>query len=231
MVFRKWMAAALVAVAGMGGGVAHAQEVSVSAKDLKALLERVEAAEARIQELESRTAPALPQSINGTPRSVQALTPAGAQFREASAVENDPVLQRLENLENKWVDLYSTVSSAITEKSSGSSMQIEGRIHLDYWGFPDTDAGTNVFEGSGTPFVPQNPQDRCTTRRMRLGFKGDVKDNMLYVAQLEFAGVDDPVFCGHDEPFALAHADHEVAPAEEPPVPRVEVGVHLPDRA
>ena len=58
MIFKRWMAAALVAAAGMGGGLAHAQEVSVSAKDLKALLERVEAAEARIQELESQRAPA-----------------------------------------------------------------------------------------------------------------------------------------------------------------------------
>lgn len=198
MLFRRCVTAALAALTVAGiCGAANAQEVSVSAKDLKALMERLEAAENRIHELEAKAAPSLPQSINGTPQTVRAIAPTNAQFREASTLANDPIIDRLENLENKWVDLDSTVSNAITEKSSGSSMQIEGRIHMDYWAFPDSDAGTNVFEGSTPPggvFTPQNPQDRFTTRRMRLGIKGDIKDNMLYVAQLEFAGVDDPEF-------------------------------------
>lgn len=194
MLLRKWAAAIAVAAGICGVSVTRAEEVSVSAQDLKALMQRLEAAEARILELEQQKAPALPASINGTPATARALTPRGAEFQEASALDEDPIVKRLENLENKWVELDSSVNSAVMEDSSGSNMQIEGRIHLDYWAFPRTDEGTEVFEGSGTPFTTQNPQDRFTTRRMRLGFEGDIKDNMLYVAQLEFAGVDDPEF-------------------------------------
>jgi phosphate-selective porin OprO/OprP len=201
--------AAMLVVFGLGAnGIALAQDAKISQLELRNLVERLDAAEKRISQLESERKAAEPREFQPSfPQSVTSShptdpTPAvGSTTHSASPaafsttkVADDPIITRLESLENKWVDLDSALSNAVTEKGTGSSLQLEGRIHLDYWAFPDTDSGTNTFEGSGSPFVPQNPQDRFTTRRMRLGFKGDIKDNMVYVAQLEFAGVDDPEF-------------------------------------
>ena len=60
-------------------------------------------------------------------------------------------------------------------------MTLFGRIHLDYWAFPDADEGIETLEGG-------NPQDRVVFRRMRLGVKGDLNDNMFYKYEGEFAG-------------------------------------------
>lgn len=213
MLFKRLATAAIATAVGLGAaGSALAEEVTVKSEDLSALIQRLEAAEKRIKQLEAAPkvsaapkAPAAPQEFD-VPASVAAGSGGQAVMRRASssALDNDPIIERLQSLENKWIDLDAadkkmsdTLENGVVlekAKSSVTNLKIEGRIHLDYWAFPDTDAGTEQFEGSGTPFTPQNPQDRFTTRRMRLGFSGDIKDNMLYVAQLEFAGVDDPEF-------------------------------------
>jgi len=213
MLFKRLASAALATAVGLGAvGSALAEEVTVKSEDLSALIQRLEAAEKKIKQLESTSqaaavpkAPAAPREFD-VPASVASASNGQAVVRRASssALDNDPIIERLQTLENKWVDLDAadkkfsdTLENGVVlekSKSSVANLKIEGRIHLDYWAFPDTDAGTEQFEGSGTPFTPQNPQDRFTTRRMRLGFSGDIKDNMLYVAQLEFAGVDDPEF-------------------------------------
>jgi len=210
--FIKRLATTVLATAvGLGtAGVALAEDVSLSSEQLSSLLQRLEAAEQRIQELEaaklpdSVVTPKVLTEFDVLPSAATATTPSIRQTSSSTVQADDPVIQRLQSLENKWLDLdardkdlSSQLENGVVlekQKSSVSNLQIEGRIHLDYWAFPDTDAGTETFEGSGTPFTPQNPQDRFTTRRMRLGFQGDIKDNMAYVAQLEFAGVDDPEF-------------------------------------
>jgi phosphate-selective porin OprO/OprP len=208
MLFKRLATAALATAVGLLGatGAALAEDVSVKSEDLSKLIQRLEMAEKRIKELEAAT---LPQNVVAPSRAEfdvnpSAATARGETVRQASAstiLADDPIIKRLETLENGWLDLQvaddsltSSLRNAVTEKGSNTSLQLEGRIHLDYWAFPESDAGTETFEGSGTPFVTQNPQDRFTTRRMRLGFKGDIKENMTYVAQLEFSGVDDPEF-------------------------------------
>jgi phosphate-selective porin OprO/OprP len=56
-----------------------------------------------------------------------------------------------------------------------------GRIHLDYWAFPEADETLFPLEGG-------NPQDRVVFRRIRIGAKGDLHDNMFYKYEGEFAG-------------------------------------------
>jgi phosphate-selective porin OprO and OprP len=207
MLFKRLATAIIATAVGLGAaGSALAEEVTVKSEDLSALIQRLDAAEKKIKQLEQASkAPAAPQEFD-VPASAAAGDDRRAIVRRATsaALDNDPIIERLKRLENKWIDLDAAdqkmsdtlENGVILEKSKStvSNIKIEGRIHLDYWAFPETDAGTEQFEGSGSPLTPQNPQDRFTTRRMRLGFSGDIKDNMLYVAQLEFAGVDDPEF-------------------------------------
>jgi len=60
-------------------------------------------------------------------------------------------------------------------------LQFFGRVHLDYWAFPDVDESLFPLEAGG------NPQDRVIFRRLRIGVKGDLTDNMFYKYEGEFA--------------------------------------------
>ena len=66
-------------------------------------------------------------------------------------------------------------------------MQFYGRIHLDYWGFANVDPTIFPLEGG-------NPEDRFNFRRLRIGIKGDLNDNMFYKYEGEFAGGEDPSY-------------------------------------
>ena len=66
-------------------------------------------------------------------------------------------------------------------------MVIFGRIHLDYWSFPNVDETAYPLEGG-------NPQDRFAFRRLRIGVKGDINDNMFYKYEGEFADGNDPSY-------------------------------------
>ena len=64
-----------------------------------------------------------------------------------------------------------------------ATMKLTGRIHMDYWSFPETDAAIDELEGG-----PDGPQARLGFRRMRFGVAGDLPSNMLYKIEMEFAG-------------------------------------------
>lgn len=62
-------------------------------------------------------------------------------------------------------------------------MTFFGRIHLDWWAFPRAQGGIAALEG-------EDPEDRVAFRRMRIGIKGDLNDNVFYKYEGEFAGGD-----------------------------------------
>ncbi|MEZ6055270.1 MAG: porin [Planctomycetaceae bacterium] len=68
---------------------------------------------------------------------------------------------------------------------SNGTLQLNGRIHGDYWAFPNTDAGSDAFEHPLAPGV--SVQDRFQWRRVRFGVKGDINDHMTYKIEMEFA--------------------------------------------
>lgn len=70
---------------------------------------------------------------------------------------------------------------------SDRKMTFFGRIHLDYWAFPKADPAIEVFEG-------ENPQDRFNFRRLRIGVKGDLTNNVFYKYEGEFAGGVNPSY-------------------------------------
>lgn len=69
--------------------------------------------------------------------------------------------------------------SIVTSGSSKSTMRVVGRVHVDAWGF-DTKPGSS-FNGG-------DPRNRLGFRRLRFGVRGNVKDNMEYRIEMEFAG-------------------------------------------
>ena len=84
-------------------------------------------------------------------------------------------------------ELDSTLPGLVYHGHKNPKMQFFGRIHLDYWSFPKVDDTIFPLEGG-------DPQDRWNFRRMRIGIKGDLNDNMLYKYEGEFAGGEDPSY-------------------------------------
>jgi len=80
-------------------------------------------------------------------------------------------------------DIDDVLSYKVDAGGKDISMKLSGRIHADYWGFPQADAGINALEGG-----PSGPQDRIGFRRMRFGVSGKAPGNMRYKIEMEFAG-------------------------------------------
>ncbi len=116
----------------------------------------------------------------------------------------------LENLDGK------TLPNLLYHSHKSPKMSFFGRIHMDYWAFPQAQASLFPIEGG-------NPQDRFNFRRLRIGIKGDLNDNVFYKYEGEFAGGVDPsyrdayigikdlprlktmIFGNHKRPYGLDH--------------------------
>lgn len=63
-----------------------------------------------------------------------------------------------------------------------------GRIHADYWGYPNESPGVGFFEHSDptSPAYGTDTEDRFAFRRLRLGMKGDVLETMLYKLEVDY---------------------------------------------
>ena len=115
------------------------------------------------------------------------------KLEEKLEKQGEKLEEKWEKQEEKWDeqgDENSSFSKALKKAvvsgtSNTKSMKIVGRVHLDYWGIPSSDAGINTIE-SGDPNT--TPQDRIAFRRMRFGVRGDVNDLMEYRIEAEFAG-------------------------------------------
>lgn len=121
-----------------------------------------------------------------------------------------------EKSEKSMGKLQETLPGLVFHSHKTPKMQFFGRIHLDYWAFPK-------FDDSLAPLDDGNPQDRFNFRRMRIGIKGDLNDNMFYKYEGEFAGGNNPsyrdailgfkhvplletvVFGNHKRPYGLDH--------------------------
>lgn len=62
-------------------------------------------------------------------------------------------------------------------------MKFNGRIHADYWAFPETSPGANAFE---TGNAADSVDDRFLFRRIRMEISGTMPDNMVYRMQVDF---------------------------------------------
>lgn len=142
------------------------------------LEQRLRAAERRIAELEAVRLPSIDATVDGEP----------SYFASAA----DKTLEdRMADLEKSYAKDKADAAKKKADDAKKPTIKIAGRIHLDYWGFPDTSPGANAFE-TGNPAV--DPADRFAFRRVRIGVQGDIPDNMLYKIEMEFAVPDSPAF-------------------------------------
>ena len=131
---------------------------------------------------DSRAAPFPPSA----PPSSRTEPAAVLLFDEPEA--DDEVTARLNEIDEKLEALDEAHKSLADKASKGivfpgttnNTVQLNGRIHADYWSFPGSDSAINAFEGV-------DPQDRFVFRRMRFGVKGKIRDNMEYKIEMEFA--------------------------------------------
>jgi len=99
---------------------------------------------------------------------------------------------RVERLEESVLGFEQESSRFLESLSTYARRSVNGRIHIDAWGFPRTSSGVNVME-SGDPVV--DPLDRLVYRRIRFGLHGKVPpENMSYRVEIEFSGEDGSQF-------------------------------------
>jgi len=118
-----------------------------------------------------------------------------ANLEEEQSEVKPTVEERLMALEKNYAALgenYEELQGKLkTTSVSGhgeATMKISGRIHLDYWAFPESSPAINVFENNDPDI---SPQDRLGFRRLRFGVGGNIWQNMLYRIEIEFAGGND----------------------------------------
>jgi phosphate-selective porin OprO/OprP len=165
--------------------------MGASDEQIRKLIERLEAAETRIQELEqlqNQSAPVAKDVDAG------ASTVAPVSWAADDGDKVDPTIKELtSDWEKKWnaqaktnSDLKEAFKKSVQSGSSGTKlMKASGRIHMDYWGIPNASPGINLIE---TGNVNNTPQDRVGFRRMRFGLGGDVNPNVGYQIEMELAG-------------------------------------------
>lgn len=102
------------------------------------------------------------------------------------------IVDRVTKLESGFSEMKEDVSKVqgdVKKKvdfgHAHETMKIVGRVHADYWGFPESSPGINQLE-YGDPTIP--PQTRLGFRRLRFGVRGEVLPNMDYRIEMEFAG-------------------------------------------
>ncbi len=91
---------------------------------------------------------------------------------------------RLKFLEEEYAKNKDAAAKAKDEGPTYPTVKINGRLQLDYWAFPHVGPGIGFFEN---PITGNDPDDRFAFRRLRLNFRGDVSETMMYRFDLEFA--------------------------------------------
>ena len=100
MLFKRLASAALAAVVGMGAvNTAMAEDLVITPNQVQALMQRLDAAESRINELETEKAAAAQR---------QAQAPA---FLSGDTQAAHNMLNRVQNLENRWLQLEQSRTS------------------------------------------------------------------------------------------------------------------------
>lgn len=171
-----------------------AEDTKISAAQLEKLINRLEAAESRIQELEQTKEsepakvliPPPPRKISGDLDESEELLISN--FRNASG---EPGLEsRLSTLEEDWKNFSkSEQEKKAKEASKVTTMKVTGRVHLDGWNFTNSTPGIASFNN---PVSPRDPENNLEFRRLRIGLSGDIKDNMLYKLEYDFDDANDP---------------------------------------
>lgn len=137
------------------------------------LAETVARLELRIRELEN-------DFVDRSERWDEASEESGEQSEEFGE-RLDDIEETIEDQDKSIEKFTDALPGIVFHGHKNPKMQFFGRIHLDYWAFPKVDESLYPLERG-------NPQDRVAFRRMRIGVKGDLFDNVFYKYEGEFAG-------------------------------------------
>ena len=114
-----------------------------------------------------------------------AINDRASSFEERLNLQRAELNTRLAEQDKAIAELKKALKGKAASGHSKSVMKVVGRVHVDYWGFPESDRGIDDLEsGVGGP----GPQDRLGFRRMRFGVRGKLPSNMEYRIEMEFAG-------------------------------------------
>ena len=120
---------------------------------------------------------------------------ADAGDSEAFEETTEEFEERFEELEESLEDqgeaidkVSGTIPGLVHHSHKSPKLQFFGRIHLDYWAFPQFDDTLAPLEDF------DDPLDQVTFRRLRIGVKGDLNDNVFYKYEGEFAGGINPSY-------------------------------------
>lgn len=153
-------------------GQAPANEPTVLAQ----VLERLERAESALQVMQA-------QHLTGE---------GGATLPASQQVELPDELSISERLQILEKDQQQQAAAAAQKKADDAAkptFKFNGRLQMDYWAFPYTDAGANAFE---TGDANDSVDDRFLLRRVRMELSGTIPDLMLYRMQVDFADPNSP---------------------------------------
>ena len=108
--------------------------------------------------------------------------------------ESDSLEQRLSELESAWKEHQASLKKAADDAKKKPTFKINGRIHLDYWAFPNPSEGIGFFEhpNPASPQFGTDPEDRFLFRRIRLEMGGDILETMLWRIQVDFNNPNEP---------------------------------------
>lgn len=181
-------------------------ESGPDAKLIESMEETIKRLELRLTEVEDDVAKKVASQKPGKTQDKANDLAARIAELEKSAAKSDQTIDKLQE----------TLPGLLFHSHGSPKMQFFGRIHLDYWAFPK-------FDDSLAPLDDGNPQDRVNFRRLRIGIKGDLNDNMFYKYEGEFSGGNNPsyrdailgfkhvpllqtvVFGNHKRPYSLDH--------------------------
>lgn len=102
---------------------------------------------------------------------------------------NDGLEERLKTLESAWETFQAGEDKKKAVAGKKPTFQIGGRVHLDYWGFPQTTEAIDYFEN---PVTGTDVENRFLFRRIRLEMQGDIFETMLWRMQVDFNIPDEP---------------------------------------
>ena len=145
------------------------------------LSKQVERLELRIRELEDDVETKLDDAGEGNSEAFEEQT---EEFEERF----EEIEENLEAHGEAIEDVSGTIPGLVHHSHKSPKLQFFGRIHLDYWAYPQ-------FDGTLAPLEDfDDPQDQVTFRRLRIGVKGDLNDNVFYKYEGEFAGGINPSY-------------------------------------
>ncbi|QDU94710.1 OprO/OprP family phosphate-selective porin [Lignipirellula cremea] len=168
-------------------------------EEVQALLSRLQTTEARLQRLELQRLPQvddkgvqhLPAVYQGGAAALPQPMPEGAVEEISGAEEEkeeeddeDSLDDRLQKIEDLLEKQKKSDDKKKADAAKKPTQKWAGRVHFDYWGFPDEGALPNFLE-TGDPNA--QPQDLFAFRRLRFGVSGTIPDNMQYKIEMEFA--------------------------------------------